>query len=358
VVARLMVLIDGWSLIYQPNSPVAGHLLTLLTAQPEDVEVTLVLPGEPPEWLAGKFNLLVRPAQDSMRQRFYWEQRSLPAMAKELHADLVHLSGVNPALFTSVPTLLSPAEIGEKQRITGMYSRLRQAFSAGGMVRLAGLVWPADLPSPPEASQVFRVMPASPFGWFVDGAAIPEDILSLDLPETYILYHGPCHLAALNFLLETFCWAAGSIGEDYPLLILGLDEEGQEQLPALTATYDLQGSVRALPVILPFSIPWLYQKCSVLFHPAEISPWGNPLRNALACGKPVVAGETALSDALVGSAAYLAALDKPRELGAALLTVIVEEEIASRLSAEAMQRAAGWQTETFRRELGDIYRAI
>jgi len=358
VAAQLLVLIDGWSLIYQPNSPAAGHLLTLSTCQPEDVEVTLALPGEPPEWLEGKFNLLIRPCQDGIRQRMGWEQRSLPAMAKEQHADLVHLGSATPALFARIPNLLNPVEAGETLHQAGFYSRLRYALSAGGMARLAGLIWPSDLPSRSSATPVFRVTPASPFNWFVDHDALPEDVWRLDLPDTYILYHGPCHQTALHFLLETFRWAADSVGEDYPLLILGLDDAGRERLPALLAAYGLQGYVSALPVISPFSVPWLYRKCSVLFHPAEIAPWGNPLRNALAFGKPVVAGETALSDALVGPAAYLAALDQPRELGAALLTVIIEEELSSRLSAEARQRAAGWQTETYRRELGEVYRLL
>jgi glycosyltransferase involved in cell wall biosynthesis len=358
VAAKLLVLIDGWSLIYQPNGLAAGHLLTLLTCQPEDVEVALALPGEPPEWLRGKFNFLIRPMQDSARQRFVWEQRRLPALAKELQADLVHLSSATPALFANVPNLLSPADADEPVRSPHIYPRLRQAFSAGGMAHLAGRVWPSDLPAPSGATPVFRVSPALPFGWFSEHGADPEDIRRLDLPETFILYHGASQPAALRFLLETFRWAAGPVGENYPLLILGLDEVGRKELPGLLATWDLHSCVQALPVISPFSIPWLYRKCSVLFHPVAIAPWGNPVRNALALGKPVVAGETTLSDALVGPAAYLAALDQPRELGAALLTVIVEEGLADRLAAEAMQRAASWQTEMFRRELGEVYRML
>jgi glycosyltransferase involved in cell wall biosynthesis len=126
---------------------------------------------------------------------------------------------------------------------------------------------------------------------------------------------------------------AGSVGENYPLLILGLDEAGRQHLSGLLPDYDLLECVHALPLVSPFSIPWLYWKCSVLFHPATIAPWGNPLRNALTFGKPVVAGETALSDALVGPAAYLVALERPRELGAALLTVINASPAPTRRSA-------------------------
>jgi glycosyltransferase involved in cell wall biosynthesis len=351
-------LVDGWPLIYQPSSPSAVHLLTLLTCQPDGIELVLALPGEAPEWLVGKFNLLVRPVLDSLRQRYYWEQRNLPALAKEVGADLVHLSNANPALFTRIPYMLSPVDVDEPYRHAGIYARLRQALSAGGMSRLAGLVWPSDLPAPRKEYPVFRVMPAPPFGWLGENDACPEDILGLELPDTYILYHGPSHQAALQLLLETFRWAAGPVGENYPLLILGLDAAGRAWLPALLDANNLQGYVRALPVISTFSVPWLYRNCSVLFHPAEITPWGNPLRNALTYGRPVVAAETALTDALVGPAAYLVALDQPRELGAALLSVIVEEELAGQLSADALRRAASWQAETFCRELGEAYRIL
>jgi glycosyltransferase involved in cell wall biosynthesis len=357
VAVQRLVLLDGWPLIYHPDGLAAGHLLTLLTSQPEGVEAVLALPGEPPEWLAGKFNLVTQPVQDSVRWRLVWEQRKLPALAKELHADLVHLSGAAPALFTSVPNLLSPVDVDEPVRSTGVYPRLHQAFSAGGMRRLGGLVWPSDLPAPTGGTPVFLVSPAPPFGWFTDHGE-PEDIRRLDLPDTYVLYHGPSRPAELRSLLEAYGWVAGSVGENYPLLILGLDEAGRQHLSGLLPDYDLLECVHALPLVSPFSIPWLYWKCSVLFHPATIAPWGNPLRNALTFGKPVVAGETALSDALVGPAAYLVALERPRELGAALLTVIVEEELASQLGSEGMRRAAGWQTESFRQELGEVYRKV
>jgi hypothetical protein len=358
VAAKRLVLLDGWPLINNPDSLAAGHLLTLLTCQPEDVETVLALPGEAPEWLRGKFTLVARPMQDSLRQRFVWEQRSIPALAKELHADLVHLSGAAPALFTSIPNLLSPVDVIEPVRSTGFYPRLRLAFSAGGMRCLGGLVWPSDLPAPAGGRPVFLVSPAPPFGWFTDDEGEPEDIRRLDLPETYVLYHGPGRSAELQGLLEAYHWAAGLVGEDYPLLILGLDEAGRQHLSRLLPDYGLLDCVHVLPRVSPYSIPWLYRKCSVLFHPAAIAPWGNPLRNALAFGKPVVAGETALSDALVGPAAYLAALEKPRELGAALLTVIVEEELAGQLAAEGALRAASWQIEPFRRGLGDVYRKV
>ena len=99
----------------------------------------------------------------------------------------------------------------------------------------------------------------------------------------------------------------------------------------------------------------LYEGCTALFHPAPVSPWGGAVRRALACGKPVVAAEGALASALVGPAAYLAPMDDPRALAAALITVVVEEEVAENLSKAACQRASAWKIESFGERLGVLY---
>ena len=76
----------------------------------------------------------------------------------------------------------------------------------------------------------------------------------------------------------------------------------------------------------------------------------------MACGKPLVASETALTGAIVGPAAYLAPPGDARSLGAALVTVIVEEQVAENLSAAASQRSANWRAVEFREQLERIYR--
>ncbi len=87
-----------------------------------------------------------------------------------------------------------------------------------------------------------------------------------------------------------------------------------------------------LPPLIPPEIPALYRRASALFHPAPVTPWGGPVRHALASGAPVVALETGLSSAMVGPAAYLVPGEDDRAMGAALITVIVEDEVREQLS--------------------------
>jgi glycosyltransferase involved in cell wall biosynthesis len=82
----------------------------------------------------------------------------------------------------------------------------------------------------------------------------------------------------------------------------------------------------------------IYRGSSALFHPLEDPPWGGPVRLALAYGKPVVSFESEVIGALVGPAAYLVKAGDTRAMGAALVTILVEEEVSQRLAQAARQR--------------------
>jgi len=188
----------------------------------------------------------------------------------------------------------------------------------------------------------------------------PED---LDLPETYLLYHGPGDEIALHLLLDAWSWAAASIGEYYPLVLLGLDNPAQDRLAELLAEYQLTGTARPLPPLSLSALATVYRNCHALFHPAEVSPWGDPARMALACGKPLVGLETERAVTLVGAAGYLVSPnesypEKCRSLGAALITVVVEDSLADTLSQAARERAAAWKFEMFSNSLREFYRAL
>jgi glycosyltransferase involved in cell wall biosynthesis len=125
----------------------------------------------------------------------------------------------------------------------------------------------------------------------------------------------------------------------------------------LTLEYGLGSTVHLVPPVAPNLTFHFYQRCAALFQVRPPSPWGGAINQALACGRPVVATEDALTAALVGPAGYLAPADQPRLLGAALITVIVEESVGESLSKAAHQRAAGWDSSRFTRCLLEAYQA-
>lgn len=366
----MTVVYDGWALAYDPNSPAAIHLLTLLHAHPPEWKAILALPAASFHPIPQGVETRFIPCENSPLGSLRWEQRLIPILAHQCEATWIHTVGGGPPLFTSSGRLLSPAgftpgsSAQPMQRRT-LAERARVALSAGGLSQARWTLWPQDLPTGGVPGPLYPLPPAVPPPFCGEQADLPSQcpqLASLELPETYILYHGPSDEGALRSLLDAWSWAADSIGLQYPLLLVGLDSQAQERLAALLAEYQLTGTARPLP---PLSLPclaYLYRHAGALFHPYELSPWGDPMRLALACGTPIVGLESQAAAALVGPAAYLTPegdsyVASRRTLGAALLSVIVEEALAERLSQAGFQRSVAWSLERLQSALRHLYRS-
>jgi len=354
----MKILYDGWPLVYKPNSPSALHLLGILSALPPDVEPLLALPGEPPPWLPPIGTRHIHQAENTPRQRLTWEQRTVPALLRQTGAALLHATSSSLPLFAPGQSLVSPANFEERSSEQGFWERLRMAAAQGGTRSLGGWLWPDDLPSPGTDRRTFRLPPFA-YPLRADELAANEEHSDRpDLPEGYVLYHGPSGEADLRSLLNAWSWAAASVGDVYPLVAIGLEAARGERLLALAEEFGLGETVRSLPALSPTAISHVYQRSAALFHPAEEPPWGGPVRLALAHGKPVVSAESARTSALVGPAAYLVRGDESRLLGAALITVLLEEKMAEQLAQAGGQRAAAWSPEAFGQELAKTYKRV
>jgi len=374
----MRVFYDGWDLAYQPNSPAALHLLALLGCSPPGVKAVVGLPAGAIHPLPDNVECQILAAPDSPGGRLGWEQRGLLRLKNRSGADLLH-TFARTALFGRKNAVLSPAEAGWERQAPyrggakpGLAARLLEALGQGGLARLRALFWPADLVD--VGTQIWRGAPRLLLPPVVHPAFIQSEqpepgrpeggmLASLSLPETFVLYHGPGNLAALRRLMSAWSWAAGPVGGYFPLLAAGLKEDERLLFAKIASEFELEDTAHSLPALDVHALAALYHASSVVFHPAETSPWGGSLRIALACAKPVVGLETRMTDALLGPAGYLVrgggtAAETSRALGAALITVIVEESLAAGLSEAARERARGYDLESFSRALGEAYRTL
>jgi len=351
----LRVLHDGWPLLHAPASAAAWHLRTLLALAPADVELILALPADKPVDSIAERVKIIRAAEDD---RGAWEQGTLPRLAEEHGASWIHTTNLAASLFGKTATLVSPTSSeSERESGRGVRGRLAAAQGWGGLAR-AAILWPEDTPVaklpgtirklPPVAHPAFVPRPAAA----PSGLGLPTD---LGLPEEYLLYHGASDDQTLLRLLESWTWAAASIGELYPLVMLGLDQTAKEFLEKRLPEFHVEDSVRILQEG-PFEyFSALYQNSAAVVHAGAPAPWGGALRHALACGKAVVAHREPLTEAIVGSAAYVVAPEDLRSFGAAIITVVVDEKARESLEDVARQHSAQWGAAVFTAELAKIY---
>lgn len=365
----MRILYDGWPLVYNPISPGALQLRAILAHLPDEVSPVVALPGPAPEWLAG-LAVRVHHVPNTLFGRLRWEQIYLPHLAREAGIKTLHLTSPTAPVLSDLDAILSPCGFGDADGINPempeshpFLARLRRSLAHGGMVRVRQILWPFDLPVPQLPGQIGWISPILPPG-FDPGQvrdnndnSLPAMHLfeQLNLPEEFIIYHGPGDRRSLEHLLQAWSWAAAAIGENYPLLLLGLNSGVVTSLSNLAQEYNLESTLRVVQDVQPDFLPHLYRRCLAVFHPAPASPWSGPVRLTLACGKPLVASENSISAAITGPAAYLAPHGDPRALGAALVTVIVERQVAERLSAAAHRRAANWEMAKFSGQLREVY---
>lgn len=366
--ARLSILYDGWALAHQPNHPAAIHLLTLLHYHPADLPARLALPAVSFHPIPESMQTHLIPVKADLRGRLDWEQRILPNLSKQINAACLHLTSPYPPLFGSARVLVSPCDyLGDLSLRAlpterGLTAHLRTAMGQGGLSRARAILWPDDLPDPglpaPKVTLPPVVHPAF-LDKNLDRLLDQNDLIQgFDLPDAYILYQGPGDRNALEDLLAAWSWAAGPLGDNYPLLILGLNPQEQKMCTQLATTRDLQSTIHTLPALSVEALAALFHNCSAVFHPTPYSAWGGPARAALICEKPLVALESPALSTLVGPAAYLVPpkqATSSRALGAGLITVVVEESVADDLAQAARKLTTNWNGEQFGIQLAKIY---
>jgi len=366
--------------VRQPAGPASLHLQTLLSRLPPSVQAVVALPASSGE--AGRNEIghpavttRIRPTPDTGWGRLHWEQVVLPGLAKQSGAHLIHLMEANPPLAAPCPVVVSPCGYGQPERLPGpallagshprrrasleIPQRLRRALVQGGAARLQAVFWPEDLPSPAVSNRVVLLPPCVPPGFEPAGLEGTEGVL----------YHGPGDPVSLLRLLAGWSWAAAAAltaRPDHPLVVAGLDpvqeallrrflEESSRENDALSLP---EGSLRCVHPSTRAETARLYRSAGVVFHPAALSPWGDPALHALACARAVVTGENPQADARLGPAGYLAPLGDPRRMGAALVTLLVDDDLAAQLAEAAWQRSAGWRCGEFGAALEAAYWAV
>jgi len=223
------------------------------------------------------------------------------------------------------------------------------------------VLWPEDLPKPEGLGMETQLVKLPPLVHpaFKPGRRVENHPSMSALPDAFVLYQGPEKPEDLYPLLEAWSWAAGSIGEGVPLVILSERTNAGLNLDEKLVDPELMKSVRVLsipstgnPASLTAST---YMQAQAFFSAVEMLPWGDPMRRAMRCGLPVAAVETKWTGAAAGPAAYLATKGDARALGAALLTLVVEEEAAEKMGEAAAARAEKWQTKVFGERLLEVY---
>lgn len=356
----MKLLLDGWDLIYHPLSPSAIHTVELLTSIPNHFQIYLAIPQVAPDWLLGlnTFLPIYHELENNPKDRLIWQQLVLPKIIQKTKASVLHLTHPFTPILRELPVVFSPAQYTLSpvyQRRSLFWERLLYATAAGGIDRMDRFLFPNDLLPPSDhdipIDKIYRLPPpAIPFKLFSQPTDIPVP------SQPYFLYIGNGETALLFSLLNAWNKVSAALGDEIHLCILPSNEK--EKL--LMERFQSSSTIHLINFhkLNPLTMDGLIAQAQAFIQLTPEPYWGGFARRALLSGIPLIGFDSPSLSQIVGDAGYLVEGNSDHLLSAAMITMVVEEEINQALKNKAALRQTQYQNAAFSSQIEKIYQEI
>lgn len=367
----------------QPNTgsgqytrELVNHLHRLVS----DLEITLIWPQ--PAGASGPSDVPPGVRVESVAVRpghlgkVIFEQRLFPRACRRVGATLAHVPYLGPPLRSPVPLVVTVHDlttllVPEYHR--GLGARLYNALAAAGARGADHLLTDSfaskldvvDYLHVPEEDITAVYLGVGPqfsparnrgANSLLDTAVLRK----YDLPDFYILYLGGYELHKnILTLLNAYTYVAQALGADYPLILAG---RRPERVSATYPDYErvireagLERFVHWIGFVAEEDKPVLYRNAEVFVFPSRHEGFGLPPLEAMACGTPVVTSNSGSLPEIVGPAGYAVDPDDPRTMAGAIISLIMDEQLAADLRRRGPEQAAKFSWENTAAETLLIY---
>lgn len=322
-----------------------------------DFQISLILPPHLSPEQVGDLgpNIQAIPTRQSLGGnlgKVWFEQRTYPAAVRRIGADIAHVPYWGAPLSSPAKMLVSildviPLALREYRAggLNNLYTSLVRASAAG-----AGHIITLSEASKREIVEYLNIPPEkiSPIYLAADGRFMPPGPHNAQsdeavrqkygLPDEFALYLGSYDRRKnIDKLLLAWTYVGQPMGENVPLVLAGRPPKEwgtalYPDLPAYAKKLEIQPYLMWLGEVAEADKPALYRLAKVFVYPSSYEGFGLPILEAMASGTPVVACATSSIPEVAGEAAYLVGPDQAREMGGAILAILVQNDLHAQLS--------------------------
>jgi glycosyltransferase involved in cell wall biosynthesis len=357
------VALNGWFW----DQPITGsgqyvrQLLRALAAlKKNDLDLTLILPEHVTqlEGVPDLVSVAHAPTRFGGKLGKVWfEQRSFPAAVANVSADIAHVPYWGPPLSSParlVVSVLDVIALALPEYRGGLLGSLYTSLAAAGAKGAGHILTLSEaskqdiikhLNLPPEMITPTLLAADDRFSPHPDPERDEAVRRKYDLPDEFALYFGGFDVRKnVNSLLLAWTYVGQPLGEHVPLVLAGRPPHkwGSRRFP------DMPKYARQLKIedyliwtgeIAENEKASLYRLAKVVVFPSLYEGFGLPVLEAMACGTPVVAGNVSSIPEVAGEAAYLVDPENAREMGGAILALLVQEDLHQHMSNMARGHA-------------------
>lgn len=124
------------------------------------------------------------------------------------------------------------------------------------------------------------------------------------------------------------------------LVMLDYEEQALQKLLASIGFPELRKNIQLLGYVPNIELPAIISQCTIFLYPSLRESFGIPILEGMACGVPVITSNTSSMPEVAGSdAALLVNPNKPKEITAAMQTLIDDKKLAGILAEKGILRA-------------------
>lgn len=327
-----------------------------------DLEITLVYPHrDEPQQVPPSVKVEMVRSRSGHLGKVFFEQIGFPRACQRVGADLAHVPYWGAPLQSPLPLVVTVHDLitlrmREYRRGAGarLYNALVSTTARGADHIITDsefsrqeIVEHLRLP----AEKVTTIYLAAAPRYTADSDLLLDMAVQqkYELPDFYVLYLGgyPFHKNVLG-LLEAYTYVAQALGEEYPLVLAGKKPTPSPNFPDYDEYIEqtgLESYVRWIGYVAEEDKPAVYRAAMAFAFPSRYEGFGLPPLEAMACGTPVVTTEAASLPEVVGEAAFTVAPDDARQMGGALISLLIQEQFAEEMRQKGLAQAAKFSWE-------------
>ena len=146
--------------------------------------------------------------------------------------------------------------------------------------------------------------------------------------------------------------------KEIPLIMPDYDMKKLKRLANEIGDPGIMKNIMLTGYIKNTDLPGIYNLCKIFLYPSLRESFGIPILEAMACGVPVITGNTSSMPEIAGDAAILVDPKKPEEITKAMIKLFNEKEVCQELIKKGNKRAQEFSWESMAEDVLKIYQTV
>lgn len=307
----------------------------------------------------------------------FWEQVALPAAAAEDGCQLLHCTSNTAPVRTRIPLIVTIhdmifMESGYLKILTGkgtFYQRFGNVYRKLNIPKIVAKckrIITVSVSEKERLTDFFNLEEGkieaiyngvgSIFVPVTDTEILNKKRAQYSLPDKYILHLGNTDPKKNTpRVIEAFVDFARNTNYGHSLVLLDLNIDFFNSIVQTLKCHDIVDRIHIIGYVKNTDLPALYSMADLFLYPSLRESFGIPMLEAMACGVPVIAGNTSSMPEVSGGAALLVDPFQTAEITNAITDIMKDGVLRKALVDKGIVRSAEFRWSTMAEQVLDLY---